>query len=387
MGRELGQIGCAYFLESVETVKKHIVHLTFNMGMGGAEQVIYNLVEHTDKTRYIVSILCLEEPVGAFGKQLIEKGIQIVSFRRKPGFDWSVVRDIRHFLKHHDVAVLHCHQYTPYVYGLSAAVFMSTKVIFTEHGRFFPDVRRPKRVLLNPLLNCFTAYITAISSATKDALIQYENFPAKKIKVIYNGLDDTRYLLPPETDFKKELGLPESARMLGTVGRLDPIKNQKMMIKALRHIRASYPETVLVIIGDGPERHHLESFVSELELSSHVIFTGFREDVHRYFSVMDLFLLTSFSEGTAMTILEAMASSLPMVVTDVGGNPEIVQEGETGFVVPSDDEKSLVDRILYLFENPDMMNKMGQAGRARFDEYFTVDKMVHAYEEMYEGSA
>lgn len=356
------------------------------MGMGGAEQVITNLVEHTDKTRYAVSILCLEEPVGAFGKQLMEKGVQVASFRRKPGFDTSLVGQIRRYLKRHQVAILHCHQYTPYVYGLSAAVFTSTKVIFTEHGRFFPDKRRRKRVLLNPLLNRFTAYITAISVATKDALIQYENFPSEKIKVIYNGLDDVRYLLPPDVGLKKELGLPISARIMGTVGRLDSIKNQKMMIKALRQVRVSYPETVLLIVGDGPERRNLEAFVAELGLTSHVIFTGFREDVHRFFSLMDVFLLTSFSEGTAMTILEAMASGLPTIVTDVGGNPEIVEAGKTGFVIPSDDEKALADRVLSFFNNPNTMKIMGQAGRAHFENHFTVDKMVQAYEAIYEGT-
>jgi glycosyltransferase involved in cell wall biosynthesis len=365
--------------------RKRIVHITFNMEIGGAEQVIYNLIEHTDPSKYEVSILCLEQPVGAFGKQLQAKGYEVTAFSRNPGLDFSLIKSIREHIRLHKIDVLHCHQYTPYFYGLMGAFLTRCRVIFTEHGRFYPDIRKLKRVLINPVLSLFTDEITAISAATGDALVRFENFPKDKIKVVYNGIDDSRYLIQQDQNIKKSLGISEKSYILGTVARLDSIKNQKMMIRSLNIVRHKYPEIFLIIVGDGPERKNLEQFTEELGLSSHVIFTGFREDTHRFYKIMNMFLLTSFSEGTAMTLLEAMATGLPCIATDVGGNPEIVKDDETGFLIPSDNETVLAEKIIALLTDENMIKRMGKAGRRRFEENFTVEKMVCSYQSMYEG--
>jgi len=400
---------------------KRIAHITFNMEIGGAEQVIYNLIEHTDPSKYEVSILCLEQPVGAFGKQLQKKGYEVTAFSRSPGVDFFLIKNIRDHIRLRNIDVLHCHQYTPYFYGIMGAAFTRCRVIFTEHGRFYPDIRKVKRVLINPILALFTDGITAISAATRDALIRFENFPKDKIKVVYNGIDDSRYLVPEDPNIsilpkcslgidksqalppdlsirrersrgisdllniKKSLGISEKAYILGTVARLDLIKNQKMMIRSLNIVRQNYPETFLLIVGDGTERKNLEQFTEELGLSSHVIFTGFREDTHLFYKIMNIFLLTSFSEGTAMTLLEAMATGLPCIATRVGGNPEIVKDDETGFLIPSDNETVLAEKIIALLADKSMIEKMGKAGRKRFEENFTVEKMVCSYQSMYEG--
>jgi glycosyltransferase involved in cell wall biosynthesis len=157
-----------------------------------------------------------------------------------------------------------------------------------------------------------------------------------------------------------------------------------MMMKALKNVQETFPDTRLLIVGDGPERGRLEALASELGLSSHIFITGFREDTHLFYGIMDMFLLTSFSEGTAMTLLEAMAAGLPCVVTNVGGNPEIVRDGETGFIIPSDDEEALVDKVCMLLRDKTLMAAMGNAGRKRFEENFTVAKMVKEYEKIYE---
>ncbi len=357
------------------------------MRIGGAEQVISNLVENTDKTKYDLSIICLEQTIGPFGRQLQNKGFELISFNRKPGFDISLIKSIRNYIISHKVDILHCHQYTPYIYGLFASFLTNTKIVLTEHGRFYPDQKKAKRILLNPILNLFTDCVTAISSATRDALVEFENFPRKKIRIVYNGIDDSMYAIPVDTSLKQSLGIKQNDNVLGTVARLDPIKNHKMMVKSLKNVLRSYPDTILIIVGDGPERESLELLVSELGLSSHVIFTGYKHDIHNYLKIIDIFLLTSFSEGTAMTLLEAMATGLPCLVTDVGGNPEIAKDGETGFVVPNDDEKALTDKICNLLRDQDLITKMGSAGRMRFEDHFTVDKMVSAYEKIYDDLA
>lgn len=355
------------------------------MRIGGAERVIYNLVENTDRLKYDVSILCLDQPIGPFGLGLKEKGYQIDALRRKQGLDPSLIGKVRDYVISHNIHVLHCHQYTPYIYGLFASIYTSAKVIFTEHGRFHPDRRRMKRIIFNPILARFTPSITSISSATKEALVRYEKIPRDRVRVIYNGIEDLNYgRLKLANDLKKSWGIAEGGFVLGTVARLDSIKNHPLMIRALKRITGKFPDTFLIIVGDGPERERLEDLTSELGIERRVIFTGFQEDTHLFYGMMDLFLLTSFSEGTAMTLLEAMAAGLPCIVTNVGGNPEIVKEGETGFIVPSDDEKALSDKICSLLGDGALRKKMGQAARKRFEERFTVEKMVREYEKIYD---
>jgi len=365
-----------------------VAHITFDMRIGGAERLIYHLIRNTDPSRFEVSLICLNQPLGPFGRELQGSGIPIEECDRRPGLDFSLIKNLHRYLREKGIDIVHCHQYTPFVYGVISGLKTPTRVIFTEHGRFYPDLRKMKRVFVNPALARLCDSITAISAATKEALVRYENMPAKRIRVVYNGIaDSVSSGAVPVQAIKKSLGIGENDFILGTVARLDSIKNHPLMIRTLKEIRGLYPQTTLVIIVDVPERGKLESLTRELDQQAHVVFTGFREDAHLFYRLMDVFLLTSFSEGTAMTLLEAMAASLPSVVTDVGGNPEIVKDGETGFVIPSNDKKALVEKIALLQGDESLRRKIGQAARKRFEEKFTVEKMVAAYEQIYEEVA
>jgi glycosyltransferase involved in cell wall biosynthesis len=179
------------------------------------------------------------------------------------------------------------------------------------------------------------------------------------------------------------LGIPKDAIVLGTVARLDPIKNHAMMIDAAARLSENHENLLLVIVGDGPERVSLEKRIEEQGMRQHVRITGYRRDARYCYGLMDVFLLTSFSEGTAMTLLEAMAAGLPVVATRVGGNPEIVRDGETGYIIESGDTDSLVDRLNRLIENPAMKSEFGEQGRRRFEARFHVHHMVKGYESLY----
>jgi glycosyltransferase involved in cell wall biosynthesis len=371
--------------DAVPDHRKRIAHVTFDMSIGGAEQVIYQIIENRDRRRFDVSILCLNKPMGAFGNELAKKGYDVFVFGRRPGLDVKLISWIRKYISRNKVDILHCHQYTPYVYGVLGAALTRTKVIYTEHGRFYPEQRRLKRLIVNPFLCLLTDYVTAISYATRDALVQFEKFPVGKIHVVYNGIDERKYRGAEEEGLKESLGICDSAEVLGTVARLDAIKNQSMMLKALKIVHQTYPNTYLIIVGDGPERKRLESQAAAFGLSQYVIFAGFKVDAHRFYRIMDIFLLTSFSEGTAMTLLEAMASGVACIATDVGGNREILEDNVSGVIVPSDDELTLAERICQLINDKKVRQKIGEAGTKRFYEKFTVDKMVKAYEKMYSG--
>ena len=362
----------------------NLLHVTFDMHIGGAEQVIRNLVEATDKGRFTISILCIESPVGPIGEILLKKGYRIDSLSRKQGFDFKLIAEIRKYVRRHKIDVLHCHQYTPWVYGLFGSLFTGAKVIFTEHGRFYPDRTSWKRRVINPFLVRLTYHITAISKATRQALVDYEYIPAAKIEVIYNGIAELEIDNIATRQLRNELSIPENALILGTISRLDPIKNHRLLISSFARILQKYPNLILLIVGDGEIRSDLEKLVNQLDISDNVIFCGFQPNPAAYLQLMDIFLLPSLSEGTAMTLLEAMSLSKPCIVTNVGGNPEIIEDRVSGLVTPSNDEDRLVAACDSLLQDAGLRKTLGDAGRKRFEERFTVQGMAEKYQGIYQ---
>lgn len=364
--------------------KIKVLHVTFDMAIAGTEQVIRQLVENTDKARFDCEIMCIDGKIGELGQVLAEKGFKLHTLKRKAsGLDFELIKQLRAFVKENNIQVLHCHQYTPYVYGLFSSFGTKAKVIFTEHGRFYPDSYKWKRMLLNPVLSLFTAHITAISKATAEALVKYENFPRRKVQVIYNGINVDTESFKDEGDLKEELHIPADAKVLGTISRLDPIKNQPMMIEAFAEVLKSHPNTYLLIVGDGPERQKLETLCKTLKVENKVLFTGFKVNPQRYFNIIDIFLLSSLSEGTSMTLLEAMAFEKPSVVTDVGGNPEIVVDGETGLVTPTKNSDQFSASINKLLSTSDLEKLLGIAAKDRYSKIFTANAMTNKYSNIY----
>lgn len=366
-----------------KNAKIKILHVTFNMGIGGTEQVIRQIIENSDQDRFTHEILCIDGQIGAIGQALKEKSIHIECTQRKAGTDLKLVFFIRNLIKQNKVDVLHCHQYTPYFYGALAAVGLATKVIFTEHGRFFPDRHNPKRRLINPLLALATDHIIAISKSTADAVAEYEYIPRNKIKVIYNGIGEIESKSLDRRALLTELDLEESSRYIGTISRLEPIKNQAMMINAFHKAKQMFPDLKLVLIGDGAKMQDLKKLTVSLGIEQDVIFTGFIDNPQRYITLFEIFLLSSFSEGTSMTLLEAMSLSKPCVVTDVGGNSEVIINKESGLVVLDNDVESFSKAIIRLLENKGEQKKFGRAGRTFFEKNFFVQKMISDYQKLY----
>lgn len=334
---------------------KRVLHITYDMGIGGTEQVINQLIRGMDKSEVEHRICCIEGSLGAIGQALQKEGISIEVLARQPGFDWALIKSIRKLIKTHRIDIVHCHQYTPWVYGWFAALGTKAKVIFTEHGRFFPDRHRRKAWLLNKLMAASTYQITAISKATKAALVEYEFLPEHKIQVIYNGIEPLVSTEAGREKARQELGIKPEQRVIGTVARLDPIKNQAMILEAFGGLAADFPDLVLLLVGDGPERQNLEQLAAKLQISERVIFAGFKSPATDYMALMELFLLPSLSEGTSMTLLEAMSLGIPCLVSDVGGNPEVVQHNKTGIVLQKLTSE-MISKAIVIFLNSDALS-------------------------------
>ncbi|MDP4528121.1 glycosyltransferase [Alkalimonas delamerensis] len=362
---------------------KRVLHITYDMGIGGTEQVINQLIRGMDKSAVEHRICCIEGSVGAIGQALQSEGVGIEVLTRQPGFDWALIKGIRQLIKAHRIDIVHCHQYTPWVYGWFAALGTKAKVIFTEHGRFFPDRHRRKAWLINKLMAATTAKITAISKATKAALVEYEFIPASKIEVIYNGIKPLVSTEAGRAQARQELGIKPEQRVIGTVARLDPIKNQAMMLEAFALLAPEFPDLVLLLVGDGPERHNLEQQAGRLNISDRVIFAGFKSPATDYMALMELFLLPSLSEGTSMTLLEAMSLGIPCVVSDVGGNPEVVQHEYCGLVLAQNTADTLKGSVVQLLANPAKHAQLGQGAQSAFEQQFSASACCTAFTALY----
>ena len=273
-------------------------------------------------------------------------------------------------------------------YGALAAVGLPTKVVFTEHGRFYPDVYTWKRRVVNQLLARLTDAIVSISEATRQALIEFEWLPAKQISVIYNGMTlDTETANAAEARQAINTISPgfvsEGDVVIGTVARLDSIKNHALMIRTITRLHKNHPKCRLVIVGDGPERKNLEELVEKLEINNAVLFTGFKNNTPDYIASFDIFLLTSDSEGTSMTLLEAMAFATPCIVTRVGGNPELIQHDKNGLLIERNSDDQLYNAIESLLANRQTGLTLGAQARDDFDSRFELRHMIKGYDELY----
>jgi glycosyltransferase involved in cell wall biosynthesis len=369
-----------------------IAHVLHRLYLAGAEVLAADLARRL-RGRFRFVFFCLDE-VGPLGVQLAGEGFPTVDLVRRPGVDWALARRLRHACRIYHVDLLHAHQYTPFFYAaLSRGLGSRPPLLFTEHGRHYPDFRRPKRVLANRLLLHRADRVTAVGQFVQQALVDHEGLAAGRIEVIHNGVDPACFPAPDavaRAAARAELDLPTDAPVLLQVARFHPVKDHATALRALGAVLKSWPPVpeaarpVLLLAGDGEDRTKIEALAVKLRLGRCVRFLGVRQDVPRLMAAADLFLLTSLSEGISVTLLEAMAAALPIVTTDVGGNSEVVVHGQTGLLAPRGDAEGLAQAMVTLLRDPMGRQTMGQAGRRRLLEQFTQQRMHDRYAQLYD---
>jgi glycosyltransferase involved in cell wall biosynthesis len=264
-------------------------------------------------------------------------------------------------------------------------LYSTPLLLLEEHGRFFPEVENKKRAFVNRLIiRRLTHRFVAVSNDVRTRLQRYEGLKKDRIDVVYNGVKAEPAISQNERARRRaELGFGPEEFIVGTVGRFDPIKNLPLFVKSLANLKNEAPATLGLLVGDGPVLPEISEMVKRLGLSDRVSLPGHRDDARQLIPCMDLFVLSSFSEGTSMALLEAMAAGVPTLVTDVGGNPEIIVKNQTGWLVPSDSVEDLTAAITDAVNNPSKRQKFAQAGKRRFEERFTFDIMIDNYRKIY----
>lgn len=358
-----------------------ILYLSTSSGPGGAERVISNLSASLDPARYR-AILCLFRP-GWIQEHTENRGVRTYVIPTQGMFDWRWVLRVKRLLKDEHVDLIHAHEFDANVQGTFVAALSGVPLVATVHGKnyFWEKLRR--RLAYQWVSR--NATMVAVSENLKQFIVEKVGVDSGHVKVVYNGVDLLPHCGPADIDqCRKELDLPTGDQIVGVVGNLYPVKGHQYLIAAIPAVLAKCPNTTFIFAGRGQLEGELKEQAHQLGVAQKVRFLGLRQDIPRILAVLHAFVLPSLSEGLSMAILEAMVAGKPVIATDVGGNPELVEDSETGYLVPSQNSQALADRLISLLMNRDRALQFGKVGQLRAQGQFSLRTMVREYQAIYD---
>ncbi len=356
--------------------KLRLLHLVNTVDLGGLEILVLELARRLKREGIDVIIATFQD--GKLKEDFDSIGIPVVTIPKRDGFDRNVIGAIRKLCKQKKINIIHSHNYTPWVYSsLSKGINGDLKLVHTEHAIDLSTHGIRKRII-EFLLSLATNQIIADSNFIANFLIKSELIRKNKVSVIYNGVDHVQFT--PRTEES-----PAADKIIFTiVARLVTIKNHFLLIDAFgKLVQQQKFAAELWIVGDGPLMDDLVARAKEIGSGDNIVFWGQRDDIPNILSQSDVFVLPSNSEGLSVSLLEAAASGLPIIASDVGGSSDIVVNGKTGYLFRKNDCNQLVYLMEKLAKNPKLRRKLGKNGRERIERLFTFDKMLERYLAVY----
>lgn len=360
-----------------------IMYLVLDMDLGGLQRVVNLLIRKIDREQFMPYLCCLDRG-GIYYESAAAATSSSYKLMKHPGpFDYVMFRKLLNILKENGIDIIHSHNGCSMYAALAKGSCCVKKVIHTDHGRLVPDKRTA--ILEDRISSVMIDRFVGVSGALTRYLSEIVKVRTSILTTIVNGVDTDKFMPMSDRERrerKQELGLKKNEKIIGTVCRLDPIKNLNMLIEIAVPLVKSIPDCKVLIVGDGPEEAALKNKVTNLNLSSSVIFTGRIANVEKIMPVFDVYVNTSLSEGTSMTILEAMACGIPVVATAVGGNVELVNR-TNGILVPAGRVDMFQSELKELLLRQDELEIMAKENRDKVERQFSIDRMVDDYESLY----
>ncbi len=373
-----------------------IAHIIYRLDTGGLENGVVNLINAIPAERFRHAIICLTGYT-EFRRRIRRSNVSVYALDKPPGNSpvthfklWRLLRQLRPDIVHtRNLAALE---------GLLPAALARVPVrIHGEHGRDVGDLDGSslKGQRLRRLFKPFVHQYIALSKDLERYLLEKIGVPAARVAQLYNGVDTElfhparggREPLPVHDSTPTDFASPD-AFVIGTVGRMQAVKDQLTLARAFVHLLEIAPQARqrlrLVMVGDGPLRKQVAEILDQAGVGKLVWLAGERDDVPRVMRALDLFVLPSLAEGISNTILEAMASGLPVVATAVGGNPELVDEGRTGALVPSADPQAMAQAMLRYYADAAECRRQGLEARRTAEQDFSMTSMVNSYLAIYD---
>jgi glycosyltransferase involved in cell wall biosynthesis len=360
-----------------------VLHLSSSSGPGGAEAVVANVASGLDASRYR-SVVCLFRD-GWLRQRCEQLGLETHVVRMSGMLDLQWLQQCHRLLRTRDVGVIHAHEFGANAYGTLVGRLARVPVVATVHGRsYYADCGR-RRLAYRVVSRAAT--MVAVSADIKRFIVERTGVSAARVHIVHNGIDVPRPVPAAERErLRTALGIRPGAPLVTVVGSLYDVKGHRYLLEAAPAVLAACPDTVFLIVGRGEREAALREQAQRLGLEAAVRFLGFREDVPALLAISDLFVLPSLSEGLSIAVLEAMAAGKPVVTTRVGGNPELVLDGQTGLLVESADARGLAAAMTRILTDPREARRLGDNGRCRVADRFTMAAMIRAYQDLYDAA-
>ena len=369
--------------------KIRVMHIIDKLGVRGSSihgvtQILVQSIPLFDPQRFQFSVCSLRAPETA-GELLKQEDVKLY-YLNKGKFDPTTLSSLLAVIQKERPQIVHLHGFGAGNFGRIAALLKGLPNIVHEHV-VFPHQPR-YQTLADAILSPLTTKGIAVSHPVRDYMVKYRKIKPEKVETLFFGLSLSEFQPPPPDEIHEQralLGIAPDEQVVCTVGRLDTQKGQRYLLKAARLILEELPRTRFLIVGDGPDREMLTSLVQEDGIADRVIFTGFRTDVATLISLSDVFVIPSLFEGGPITLFEAMNMRKPVVGTPVGLMGDLIQDGETGFLVPCEDVSLLAERLITLLKNPELSQMIGEKGWQvcqQYDISHYVQRLGEIYQEL-----
>ncbi len=367
-------------------MKRRVLHVIYSLYRGGAERVIETQILCGDRRRYEI-LVCSITGGGDLVDRMSNAGARVFLLGKRRRGDFTAATKLANLINVERVDVLHLHNSPGMFWGTVAQSLCGRRVpiVRTEHNPYLPGSMPRLFRALYPRFTKRARRVICVSEVVRRSFV--EAFPAlaDRFVEIPNGIRVQDYeKLPPRHECRAQFHLAPGERLVGTVGRMSPVKNHKLLIEAFARVHEKAPGANLAIIGEGELRAKLADYAADLGVSEYVSLVRESKKIDYFYGALDVFALSSDSEGMPLTLLEALASGVPVVATEVGGIPEVVESGKTGYLVPKGSAEFLAKRIVELLQDPAKAQAMAIAGRAMVREKFPAEKMVAGIENIYD---
>jgi len=372
--------------QSISAIK--VLHVISTRGLYGGERVLVNLIGHLNPDSIATKTAILfdkQKPANDVVQAIEEQGSSCVIIPCGKRFDLNAVRQLAKTIKDLDIDIIHCHEIKGRLYGLLTAKYLHVPLITSHHNWIRNKLSTTIFEYLDAVYLRFFDKIIPVSSSVFRMLRKYI-IPAKKMKIIINGIDFKKPDInnSKQTELRSSLHIKDKNHIIGVVGRLSPEKGQSYFLKAAQIILKSIDNVSFVIVGDGHMRRELEEYAHSLHINEHVIFTGFRYDVVDFYSLLDVCIMPSTIEGTPMALLEAMSHGIPAIASDVGGIPDIIHHMKNGILVPPQSPEAIAKAVQLLLGDFKLYDHLSKTAQQMVQDQFSARRMASQYEEEYQ---
>lgn len=357
----------------------HVMHLVYRLQAGGMELGVIKVANGLDPRR-VRSSICSTTPASAV-RDLVRPDVAVFECDRRNGNDPRLVLELIRLFRRERPDIVHTHSWGTLCEGLAATRLAGVPVVL--HGEHGTLQLKGHQVWVQRHAWARADCVLAVSSRLADRMAATTGFSRNRIRVIRNGVDSDRFGRVSRAEARRDLNLGDKEVVIGAVGRLVEVKDHANMLAAVAQLKSRGMRVTAVIAGDGPLRSQLEALGTTYGLHDSLRLLGYRPDVERVLAALDVFVLSSRSEGLSNTILEAMAAGLPVVATEVGGADELVDPGVTGLLVPPRDAAALADALEDLCRSRARRESFGARARSRVETDFSIRGMVTRYESLY----